>query len=100
MIILIRITVEAIACVIKYLIEDSEDIIFLLLIMGIIESKFISNPIHILNHVYAEIEIKVLMIKFNPSRTSGNQKWSGAIPIFKKSPEFIIIRRFELSIVE
>lgn len=55
--------VEAKACVIKYLIEASEEFILLLLfIRGIIDSKLISKPIHIPNHEYEEIEIIVLII--------------------------------------
>lgn len=51
---------EAIAWVIKYFIEDSDEYIFFVeLNKGIIESKLISNPIHILNQEYDEIEIKV-----------------------------------------
>lgn len=56
-----RIIVEAIDCTIKYLIEDSADnIFFLLCIKGIIDNKLISNPNHIPNHEYEEIEIIVL----------------------------------------
>lgn len=52
--------IEAIVCVIKYFIEDSDFIIFLdEFIKGIIEIKLISNPIHILIHEYEEIEIIV-----------------------------------------
>lgn len=57
----IKITEEAIACVIKYLIDASEDIIlFFLYIRGIIDRRLISNPIHIPNQEYAEMPIKVL----------------------------------------
>lgn len=51
---------EAKAWVIKYFNEDSEDILFFNeLNKGIIDNKLISNPIHILNHEYDEIEIIV-----------------------------------------
>lgn len=47
----IRITDDAIACVIKYLIDASEDkILFFLCIRGIIDRRLISRPIHIPNH--------------------------------------------------
>ena len=43
-----KIIVEAIACTIKYLIDDSVDkIFFWLCIRGIIDRRLISNPIHI-----------------------------------------------------
>lgn len=44
------------AWIIKYLIEDSEDIkLLFLIIKGIKDNKLISNPIQILNHELAEI---------------------------------------------
>jgi len=64
MIIDIRIIVDAIACVMKYLIEDSADSIFFwFCIRGIIDKRLISSPSHIPNHEYEEIEIIVLIIK-------------------------------------
>lgn len=63
MIIDIKIIVEAIACVMKYLIDDSADkILFCLFINGIIDRRLISNPSHIPNHEYDEMEIIVLII--------------------------------------
>lgn len=51
--------IEAIAWAIKYLIEDSEENIFLgALNRGIIDKRLISRPIHIPNHLIDEIEIK------------------------------------------
>lgn len=43
----------------KYFIKASEQKIFFEFIKGIIESRLISNPIHILSHENDEIEIKV-----------------------------------------
>jgi hypothetical protein len=51
---------EARACVIKYFREDSEEKIFFLSdIIGIIDKRLISKPIHIVSHEYEEIAIKV-----------------------------------------
>lgn len=56
--------VEAKACVIKYFIVASEDIILsVFLIRGIIESRLISNPIHIPIQEYDEIAIIVPIIR-------------------------------------
>lgn len=56
--------IDAKAWVIKYFNAASEESIFLLLeIRGIIASRFISRPIHILNQLNAEIEIKVPSIR-------------------------------------
>lgn len=57
-----RITVEAAAWTIKYLIDDSVDrIFFCMCIIGIIDKRLISSPNHIPNHEYEEIEIRVLI---------------------------------------
>lgn len=54
---------DAIAWVIKYFIDDSEENIFFLLEnSGIIDNRLISSPIHILIHEYDEIEINVPII--------------------------------------
>lgn len=54
---------EASAWVTKYFNEASDAIILLVfLIKGIMESRLISNPIHILIQEYEEIEIKVPII--------------------------------------
>lgn len=56
-------TVEAIACVIKYFIAASDSILlFVFLIIGIIESRFTSNPIHILIQELDDITIIVPVI--------------------------------------
>lgn len=48
---------DAKACVIKYLIDDSDEYVdFSLFIRGIIANKLISNPIHIPIHEYDEID--------------------------------------------
>lgn len=64
-IIILKISViDAIACVIKYLIDDSDDNKFFdLFIKGIIEIKLISRPIHIPIQEYEQIVIKVLNIR-------------------------------------
>ena len=41
--------------------------------------------------IFCQVNINVALNHLNPSRTSGNQKWNGAIPIFISSLEFIII---------
>lgn len=51
--------VEAKAWVTKYLIEDSDDLLILLSIRGIIDNKLISRPTHILTQEFEEILIKV-----------------------------------------
>lgn len=55
--------IDAKAWVIKYFIADSdENIFFVDVIKGIIERRLISRPIHILNHEYEQIEIRVPII--------------------------------------
>lgn len=45
--------------------------------------------------IFCHVKINKQFIQSSPSITSGNQKWNGAIPIFVKSLEFIIIRRVD-----
>lgn len=40
--------------------------------------------------IFCHVKINKQFIQSNPSITSGNQKWNGAIPIFVKSLEFIV----------
>lgn len=55
--------VEAMACVTKYFIAASDSILFFVFLSkGIIESKLISNPAHILIQEFDEITISVLAI--------------------------------------
>jgi adenine C2-methylase RlmN of 23S rRNA A2503 and tRNA A37 len=57
---------EAIACVKKYFNEASEDIkLFVLIIKGINDNKLISSPIQAPNQEFAEIVIKVPLIRVN-----------------------------------
>lgn len=56
--------VEATAWTMKYFRDDSDDrMLFLLFIRGIIDSRLISNPIHIPIHEYEDIAIIVPIIK-------------------------------------
>lgn len=62
-------TLEARAWVIKYFKADSEGYeLFELVIKGIIDKRLISNPIHILNHEYDEIVIRVPIIKVKKNK--------------------------------
>lgn len=61
--------VEATDWTIKYLIADSaESIFFWSCMRGIIDRRLISNPNHIPNHEYDEIEIIVLIIIVDKNR--------------------------------
>ena len=61
--IIIKKMVEAIAWIIKYLIEDSlVKIFFLSLIRGIKDRRFISKPIHIPNQEEEEIVMKIPIV--------------------------------------
>lgn len=56
--------IDAIACTIKYLIDDEVELyVFLLINTGIIDIKLISSANHALNHLLDEITIIVLKIK-------------------------------------
>lgn len=55
--------VDAIACVIKYFNDDSDDrVLDLLAINGIIDNKLISSPSHIPIQEYEEIDTRVPII--------------------------------------
>jgi len=52
--------------------------------------KFKLNINKIIGAIFCHVNIKVQLIQFKPSITSGNQKWKGAAPILIKRLEFNI----------
>lgn len=41
--------------------------------------------------IFCQVNISSLLIQFNPSKISGNQKWKGAAPIFVNKPILMTI---------
>lgn len=48
--------------------------------------------------IFCHVKISRQFSQFNPSITSGNQKWNGAIPIFVRSAVFIHINSVEFTL--
>lgn len=82
-----------------------------IIVVEINNEIFKLNIKRIIGAIFCQVKRINLFIQFKPSKTSGNQKWKGAAPIFVSSAEFIIIEdvhlidwgnsfRFNLTIIE